>query len=502
MALVLALTIEAAQFVFSPLNLIMMFVAVTFGLIMGAIPGLTATMAVALTLPLTFMMRIDTAFTFLMAVYVAGVTGGKVSAILLRIPGTPSSVATTFDGFPMARNGEPERALGIALGSSAFGTIVGILCLLLIAPPLARFALAFGPFEYTMVGVFALTVVSLSRQELLTKAFIATVIGMLAGMVGLSEVDAIPRFTFGRGYLMAGFELLPVLLGLYAVSQVLLDAERMSLTAKVSTKLKGLFYHIRELAGHKRNAIRSALIGVGIGIIPGIGGALSNIMAYLQAKKASPYPEKFGTGIPDGIIASETANNASIGGALIPLLTLGIPGDGVSAMLLGAFMIHGLQPGPLLFRNNPELVYGMMLAMLVGVIFIIIQMTVGIRLFARVLGIPKYLLLPVVFSFCVLGAFSYSNRLSDVGVMLGFGLLGYFCQKNKFPLIAVLLGYILGPIIEYNLRRALMLSRGDFTPYITRPISGTLVGMTLLVLVIYVYRRIAALRRSSGDSEA
>ena len=496
------LTLEAIQMVFTPINLLMAFVAVTFGLIMGAVPGLTATMAVALSLPLTFMMGIDTAFTFLMAVYVAGITGGKISAILLRIPGTPSSVATTFDGYPMARNGEPERALGIALGSSAFGTIVGILCLLFIAPPLARFALAFGPFEYTMVGVFALTIVSLSRQESLTKAFIATVIGMMAGMVGLSQVDSVPRFTFGRGYLLAGFEILPVLLGLYAVTQILLDAEKSSIKVVLKTKLKGLFRHIGELWGHKKNAIRSALMGVGIGIIPGIGGALSNIMAYLQAKKASAYPEKFGTGIPDGIIASETANNASIGGALIPLLTLGIPGDGVSAMLLGAFMIHGLQPGPLLFRNNPGLVYGMLLAMVVAVIFIIIQMVVGVRLFAKVLGVPKYFLLPVVFTFCVLGALTISGRLTDVGIMLAFGLLGFFLYKNNYPLIGALLGYILGPIIEYNLRRALMLSRGSFMPYITRPISATLVGMTLLVLLIYFYRQFAALRRNSGGSGA
>ncbi len=490
-----ALTLEAIQMVLTPTNLLLAFAGVAFGIIMGAIPGLTATMAVALSLPLTFMMELETAFTFLMAVYVAGITGGKISAILLCIPGTASSVATTFDGFPMARNGEPERALGIALGSSAFGTIVGIFCLLFIAPPLARFALAFGPFEFTMVGVFALTVVSLSRREGLTKAFIATVIGVMAGMVGLSQVDSVPRFTFGQGYLLAGFEILPVLLGLYAVTQIMLDAEKMSITVELKTKLKGLFPHIRELAEHKKNVIRSSLIGVAIGIIPGIGGALANIMAYLQAKKASPYPEKFGTGIPDGIIASESANNAAIGGALVPLLTLGIPGDGVSAMLLGAFMIQGLQPGPLLFRDNPVLVYSMLVAMVVAVIFIIIQMIAGIRFFARVLSLPKYFLLPVVFTFCALGAFTVSGRLTDVGVMLGFGLLGYFLQKNNFPLISALLGYILGPIIEYNLRRALMLSRGSFMPYITRPISATLLGFTLLVLIIYFVREVIAIKQ-------
>lgn len=473
--------------------LLLMTVGVVFGIVFGAIPGLTATMGVALGLPITFGMTAIEGLSFLCSIYIGGVSGGLISAILLKIPGTPSSIATTFDGSPMAKQGQAGRALGIGIAYSFIGTIFSLLALVFIAPPIADLALKFGPFEYFTVSVFALTIISSLSEGSMLKALISGVLGIAVTTIGAAPIDGFPRFTFGITSLNAGFDILSVLIGMYAVAEVFQMAGESSKTEKVLTNftIKGLGFSLKEFKDQTVNMVRSALIGIGIGILPGLGGATSNLIAYAAAKNSSKYPEKFGTGIMDGIVASETSNNASVGGALIPLLTLGIPGDAVTALMLGGFMIHGLTPGPLLFDNNGPLVYGIFSALLISTILMFVLEFFGIRIFAYILKVPKHILYPFVICLSVIGSFGLNNRISDVYALLIFGFLGYAMNKFQFPLAPFVLGFILGPIIETNLRRGLSFAGGNFWSIFTRPISCVFLILTaaavLLPVIKYVW---------------
>lgn len=477
--------------------ILLMTVGVAFGIIFGAIPGLTATMGVALGLPITFGMTPIEGLSFLCAIYIGGVSGGLISAILLKIPGTPSSIATTFDGSPMAARGEAGRALGIGITYSFIGTVFGLLALIFIAPPIADVALKFGPFEYFSVSVFALTIISSLSEGSMIKALISGVLGIGVTTIGAAPIDGFPRFTFGNSALDAGFDILSVLIGMYAVAEVLQMAGDTSSGEKVNTKfkVKGLGFSLREFKEQMVNMIRSASIGIGVGILPGLGGATSNLIAYAAAKNSSKHPEKFGTGVIDGIVASETSNNASVGGALIPLLTLGIPGDAVTALMLGGFMIHGLTPGPLLFTNNGSLVYGIFIALFVATVLMFVLEFFGIRIFTYILKIPKHVLYPFVIVLSVIGAFGLNNRISDVYALLIFGFLGYGMNQFKYPLAPFVLGFILGPIIETNLRRGLSFAGGDFMTIFTRPISCTFLILTVGTVLYQIVKHILSCKR-------
>ena len=476
--------------------LLLMTVGVIFGIVFGAIPGLTATMGVALGLPITFGMTAIEGLSFLCSIYIGGVSGGLISAILLKIPGTPSSIATTFDGAPMAKRGEAGRALGIGIAYSFIGTVFSLISLIFIAPPIANIALKFGSFEYFAVSVFALTIISSLSEGSMLKALISGVLGIAVTTIGAAPIDGFPRFTFGITALNAGFDILSVLIGMYAVAEVLQMAGAASKPEQVlmNFKIKGLGFSLKEFREQAFNMIRSAFIGIGIGILPGLGGATSNLIAYAAAKNASKYPEKFGTGVMDGIVASETSNNASVGGALIPLLTLGIPGDAVTALMLGGFMIHGLTPGPLLFDNNGPLVYGIFIALLISTVLMFVLELFGIRLFAYILKVPKHILYPFVICLSVIGSFGLNNRISDVYALLIFGFLGYAMNCFEFPLAPFVLGFILGPLIETNLRRGLSFSGGNFWAIFTRPISCVFIiltiGAVLFPMVKYLRRNI------------
>ncbi|MGE4284727.1 MAG: tripartite tricarboxylate transporter permease [Clostridia bacterium] len=476
----------------SVLNLKIMFLiilGVGVGIVFGAIPGMTATMAVALCLPLTFGMSPVEGMSLLVALYIGGVSGGLISAILLKIPGTPSSIATCFDGHPMAANGQAGKALGAGIVFSFLGGLFSIAALIFIAPPLAEFALRFGPFEYFSIAIFSLTMISSLSGDSLAKGLLTGMIGMAIATVGSAPIDSYPRFTLGFSELDAGFDLLPALIGLFAISEILKTAETKLTLKKDEIRdysIQGFGFTMKEFVGQTWNLIRSSIIGTGIGILPGIGGGTSNIISYLAAKNQSKYPEKFGTGILDGIVASETANNASVGGALIPLLTLGIPGDTVTAMLLGGLMIHGLMPGPLLFQTSGELVYGIFAALLISNVVMLIMEFFGMRAFVRLLSIPKHLLLPIIISLCVVGSFALNNRVFDVWSLLFFGLLGYILDKFKYPLSPIILGFILGPIAETNLRRGLMMSSGSFVPFLTKPISAVFLLIAVLSITLTV----------------
>jgi len=455
------------------------------GIIIGAIPGLTVTMGVALFLPVTFGMSPVEGLSLLLGLYIGGTGGGLISAILLKIPGTPASVATTFDGHPMAARGEAGRALSIGIVYSFLGGVFSLLVLFFTAPPLANVALQFGPYEYFSIAVFSLTMVAGLSGGSLTKGLIAAVLGMTIAFVGMAPITAFPRFTFGFNALDDGINLLPALIGLFAVSQVLEDAEERigtGVVKAVAYRMKGIGFTMQEFVSNLGNLFRSSAIGAGIGILPGLGAAICNLIAYGVARNRSKHPEKFGTGVMDGIVASESSNNASTGGAMVPLLTLGIPGDNTTAILLGGFMIHGITPGPLLFDTEATLVYGVFTALVIAHIFMLVAMFGGMRFFVKVLAVPKHILLPVVMALCVVGAYGINNRVFDVWTMLVFGVIGWLMKKASLPVTPLLLGFILGPIVEINLRRGLMKSHDSVLPFLTEPISGAILVLTVVVV--------------------
>lgn len=482
---------QGIETVFTLQILGLLFFGTVVGIIFGAIPGLTATMAVALFLPITYTLGAAAGISLLVGLYIGGVSGGLISAILLKIPGTPASVATTFDGGPMMEKGEGAKALGVGIFYSYVGTLLSIFALIFIAPTLAKIALAFGPHEYFSIAIFSLTLIITLATGSMVKGLFSGVLGFAFSTVGIAPVDAIPRFTLGLTELNAGFDILPVLIGLFAISEIIKVAEDVKTEQQATVtvvKLKGFGFSVKEFFEQGWNMIRSTLIGTGIGILPGIGSGTSNIVAYMVAKKRSKYPEKFGTGVIDGIVASEAASCSAVGGAMIPLLTLGIPGDTVTAMLLGGFMIHGIQPGPLLFVSQGPLVYTIFVAMLVSSLMMLICELYGVRIFVKLLAIPKHILLPIILVLCFVGAFGLGNRIFDVGVIVFFGLLGYGFVKCKIPQTPFIIGLILGPMAETNLRRGLMLSDGNFSGFLTQPISATFLGIAAASVGLHFYQ--------------
>lgn len=485
---------SAILYAFEPLTLLVMFVAVFAGLVVGAMPGLTSTMAVALLVPVTYGMQMEMGLVLLVAVYIGAISGGLVAATLLNIPGTPSSVATTFDAYPMTLRGEAGKALAIGVWASFIGTILSFIALVLVAPVLGSFALKFGPPEYFALVVFTLTcIISISRKSLI-KGVIAACVGMLMACVGLSDTDSIPRFTFGIEALQSGFNVMPVLIGMYAVSQIISEVR----TIKSPMNIVDAKFTNREFLGvfklcmrSWRNLLRSSLIGIGIGILPGVGPGLSNIVAYTQAKSTSKDPDSFGKGNPDGIIASETANNASTGGAMIPLLTLGIPGDATTMMMLGAFMLHGIQPGPLLFRDHGNLVAIIMVAFAISALFMLLVQMQFIRALVKALSMPRHLLYPIIVAMCVIGSYALNSSLSDVWIFLIMGLVGTTMNKLGFPLLPLVLGLILGKMAENQLRVSLVLSEGSPLIFFTHPIALVflLAAAASVIFSLYSFRK-------------
>jgi len=482
-----------AQIFHNPFNLLLIFGGAFGGVIIGAIPGLTAMMAVALLVPITFGMEMVPAISMLIGVYVGAISGGFISAALLNIPGTPSSVATTFDAYPMVRKGEHEKALGIALFASFFGSMASGAVLIFIAPNLARFALKFGPFEYLSLVLFTSCCVTSFAKGSLVKAFFAVFFGMTLGMMGTSPILQVDRFTFGIDELAGGFAVLPVLIGIFALPQIIKDIQTPFKDTRDSKlyeiRIGRIIRSISYFKASAVNMIRTAAIGIGIGILPGVGPGLSNIVSYSQAKSASKVPETFGKGAPDGVIAAEGANNASMGGALIPLLTLGIPGDGVTLLMLGAFMLHGIQPGPLMFKNNPDVMYAIFISFLSASVIVCLLQMLFMKFYVRVLSVKKQYLIPVLLVLCIVGCYSANSRMFDVWTFFGFGILGYLFEMLAIPILPMILGYILGPMAEWHLRSGLDLSGGRLWPLFTRPIPAFFIAATIFTLLLPLIRK-------------
>jgi putative tricarboxylic transport membrane protein len=469
------------------------------GIVFGAIPGMTASMGIVLFLPFTFKMDPISSIALLIGIFTGGISGGLVSATLLRMPGTPSSVTTCFDAYPMAQKGEPGKALGIGILSSFVGGITTAVALVFIAPPVANLAIKMGNFEYFSLGVFALSIVIALSKGSMVKGLISGWLGLLFAMIGSAPVDMAQRFTFGMNSMAGGFNLLSVLIGIFAISQIISDVASESdfLVPKVDTK--NVFPGFSVFVGDGINLVRSTLIGFFIGILPGIGGATANVVAYAEAKARSKTPELFGTGTKSGIIASESSNNATIAGALIPMLTMGIPGDAVTAVLIGGLMIQGLQPGPLLFKANADFVYSVFTSVFLANWIMLAMMIFGIRIFIKTLSIRKTYLLPLIALMCVVGSFALNNRMFDVWSLFFFGVVGYVLEKSNFPLTPIILGFVMESLIETNLRQGLMSSSGSFLPLVSRPVSLLFLllaaGSIVLPLLRQLYGRREAFQK-------
>lgn len=493
----MAYLLTAFYQVFSPMSMLFIVIGVVTGVVIGAIPGLSGSMLMALTIPLTYYMGNVHSMDLMIGQYIGAISGGLITAILLRIPGTPSSVVTTFDGYPMARAGFAGRAIGVGVVASFVGGLISWIVLVLLSPPLSDLALKFGPFELFSLVLTALVLIAAIGRGSLLKGILSGLFGMLVSTPGLDPVTGQARLTFGFGALIGGFSLVPVLIGVFGISQIIRDVTELELTVeRIPLSFRGMFLSLRDLRRHAVNLIRSSLIGTWVGILPGIGGSIGSILSYSAAKNTSKTPEKFGTGIEDGIVASEAGNNATIGGALIPLLTLGIPGSINDAILIGALILHGVRPGPLLFSAHPDIAYGMIVVALVANVFMLLFMFVASVVVARAVDIPKAVLVPIIVTFMVVGTFALDNRFFDVWSMFVFGIVGFLFEKAKVPLAPFVIGLILSPLAETNMRSALMLSGGSLLPLFTHPISLIFVVISVATLAWTLYGAFS--KRKSG----
>ena len=457
-------------------TILLMVVGASAGLIAGAIPGFTIAMAVVLTLPFTFGMEASQGIATMIGVYVGGLSGGLMSGILIGIPGTPSSVATTFDGFPMARKGEPGFALGLGVWSSFFGGIVSTVLLIAVAPQLARVGLEFQPWDYFALIFFALTVTASLAGENMIKGLISGALGLIIATVGEDDINGVKRFAFGNEYLGEGFAFLPVLIGLFAFSQLMSDVRDRGAARKALSEMKDVDIRIEHMRALKTifadwvNVIRSSFIGVFTGVLPAAGSSISNILAYDQAKKASPTPEKFGTGHSGGIVAPESANNATAGGALITMMALGIPGDVITAVMLGALLIHDVIPSPAFISEQPKIAYAIFIAFFLANILVLALQSGALRGFVLITKVRMYVLASIILVYCGIGVFSLNNIVNDMWTLAIFGVIGYVMRNLKFPLAPMILGVVLGPIAERWLSRSLALST-DISEFFTHPWS-------------------------------
>lgn len=469
----------------SPYCIFMMLIGGLIGLILGAIPGLSGAMAITIILPLTFAMDSNVAIAMLISIWVGSCSGGFIGSVLLGIPGTPSSLATCYDGYAMTKKGEVTRALSIGTVSNFLGTVPSILIAMVACPVISTFAVKMGPWEYFALGLMAITLVASMSKGRMLKGFIGAALGLLITQVGYSPISSTPRFTFGSYYLAGGFNMVCVLTGLFAGSMIMSDY------AKGETGAAGTFkgnigkfsFPAADFAKNIVNAIRSFLIGLGIGFLPGMGAALSNVVAYTVAKNSSKNPDEFGQGCADGIIAPEVANNASIGGAIIPMIALGIPGDGTTALLLGGLTIHGIEAGPLMQRNYPVFVNMIFMAAVFAAVIALIVEIYGIKAFPLLLKAPYHYLYPAILILAFTGVYTNANNVFAVYMALIFTAVGIWMAYAGIPSTPFILSYVLGSTLETNFRKAISFSRGDMLMFFKRPASCILIILAVISVV-------------------
>lgn len=493
--------LDALPQVLTLANLVAVTVGVLSGIIVGALPGLSATMAISVLIPFTFAFEPLIALGLMAGIYNGAMYGGAIPAVLLRIPGTPAAVATSFDGYPMAQEGRGGYALQVAVVSSSIGGIASALALMLLAPPLAKLTLLFGPSEIFWIAVFALTSIVFLLGGNPIKGMISATFGILVSLVGSDVITGQERFTFGQLELLDGINIVVLLVGLYALPPVidlLQEGNGPDASAAQELNTGSLWANLPGMRRFTKTWTRGSIIGILVGILPGAGGSMAAFLRYSEARRASKNPEEWGKGEPEGVAAAETANNADTAASLIPALTLGIPGTAVAAVMLGGLLIHGMQPGPMLFRENPEIVFGFMWQFLFGAILLIfLGGSLATNTFAKVLRLPRPLLGSIIIALMLIGVYSIHGRMFDVYLMLGFGAIGYAMDKLDYPLPPVVLGVILGSLAEQNLRLALRIGRGDWSILWTNTTSIILILLTIAVVVGPVGMRLIR-RQSKG----
>ncbi len=475
--------LEAATHLFTLQNLLLLSLGVAVGIIFGAIPGLSSVIGITLLLPITYSLDIYSSLCVLIGVYCGGIYGGSITAILIDTPGAPASACTMMDGHPMAKNGRAGMALSIALRASFIGGIVSVLLLVLLGPTLARAALQFGPAEMFGLCLIGLTVIPSVVGDNPKKGFLAALLGLFVTVIGGDAFSGLTRMTFGIGALRGGINLAPTMIGVFAFSQVIKKVFQAGQPDSTAQDFTRQTYPWRSLFSHWKMLLKSILLGTGIGAIPGTGPSLAAFVAYNSAKNASRQPEKFGTGCEEGIIAPESANNAVTGAAFIPLLSLGIPGDTATAVLAGAMTIAGVATGPTFYSTNGPLAYSIMGILLLANVLMLLQASVLTKVFARIAVVPTQILFPVVGVFCILGAYSSSNSMFDVWMMVVFGMIGFFIfDKFGIPKAPFIIARILGSMAEVNLRRALQMSPNGAAIFFTRPIALLCIAISLATI--------------------
>lgn len=493
----------AFQTLFQPLTLALTLAGCLVGIILGAIPGLGGATAITVLLPITFSMDPVAAMAMLVGIYVGGESGGYISSILIGIPGTTTNVATVYDGYEMTKKGEATRALSIATISNFLGTFPSIFIAMLACPVIAAWAVKMGPWEYFALTFMAITlVISLSKGNIL-KGFIGVGLGLFVTQIGFAPISGTERFTFGTYYLAGGFNVLTVLIGLFAGSMIVLDYSKgaKGVSGQYEGNIQKFKFPGADLLKNAFNIVRSFIVGVLIGFLPGMGPTLSNVVSYGLAKNSSKHPEKFGTGCPDGIFAPEVANNASVGGALIPMISLGIPGDGITVLLLSALTMHGISLGPLLQKNSPEIVTMIFMAALFSSIFVLIVEILGIKQLPKVLNVSYHYLYPAILIISIMGVYANTMNMFAVFSMLFFTVLGIWMTYAEIPMTPFLLSYVLGSMMEQNFRNAISFSGGDIFSFFKRPISCILIIVSVISIAYPYIRQILDKRKAArGDN--
>ena len=487
----LSALLESIQMLARLDTLAMMSLGLVLGILIGALPGFTTTMAMAVLLPISFFLHPLVGIPFLIGVYKGGIYGGSIPAILVGIPGTGASVATTYDGLPLTRKGQSRKALGMALAASAIGDFSGSFITILLIGPIALVAMSFGPPELAAVMVLSMLVIAFSGTTLVIKSLVMLLCGMFFAMIGQDPIGALSRFTFDFFPLQSGIDLLPMLIGLFAIPEVLIAIEEKAKPfVEKSVRPEGDGLTLKDVSDCRGTIARSTVIGTVIGMIPGVGQVVAALMAYAAAKSASPTPEKFGTGILEGVAAPESANNAVNGPTMVPLLTLGIPGDNITAILLGAFVVQGLRPGPQLFADQAPLIYAILVSMLVCCVLLYLLGYLLIPLFAKVVMIRKAYLVPLTIVFAFVGTYVYRSNVLDLYFLIFFGLFGYGARKLAFDVTPLVMAFILTPVLEYSLGQAILLSQGNLLYYITveRPLTLVIILATPPLTWLMWYR--------------
>lgn len=474
--------------VLAPMSLLWMNIGLAAGIIIGALPGLTGTMGIALLLPLTYGMSSIHGMMLLLGVYCGGIYGGSITAILINTPGTPASAATSLDGYPMAQQGHAKRALHDALAASMIGGLISCIILLTCAPMVAKFALNFGAREYFALSLFGLTIIASVGGKWVLKGLLMGFAGLLLGCVGIDSLEGVSRFTFGNNYLTGGFNIIPVLIGLFAITEIMTKSRDINKAVGTTVAVEEEKVSFADVLRYKIVLLKSSVIGAFIGAVPGTGAAIASFLAYNEAHRTSKHPEEYGMGSEEGLVACESSNNAVTGATMIPLLTLGIPGDTNTAVLLGALTMQGIQPGPMLFTKQANWVYSIMIGMMLVNLFMYLQGRLFVKGFSNITKISTKIMVPCLVVLCVIGAYAIKYNTFNAAAMVVIGVIGYLLKKLDFPLTPMVIGLVLGNLCESNMRRALLLSRGNWLTFFQSPIACVFLALAVFMLFFPMIR--------------